>query len=124
MRDGSGQTAEEKTGESDVHFDIVVDFGDLSPRIIFWRALSYFAWLVLAVGLAAVIGLLPAMFFFLVGFMRVLGERNWGRTLTIAVAVWVFCYVLFHQVLFVPWPQSLLGDWFPVLRSNIPTNLF
>jgi TctA family transporter len=124
MRDGSGQTAEQKTGESDVHFDIVVDFGDLSPRMIFWRALSYFAWLVLAVGLAAVIGLLPAMFFFLVGFMRVLGERNWGRTLTIAVAVWVFCYVLFHQVLFVPWPQSLLGDWFPVLRSNIPTNLF
>jgi ATP/ADP translocase len=107
-----------------VHFDIVVDFGDLSSQVILRRAVIYFAWLLLAVGLAAVIGLLPAMFFFLVAFMRVLGEQNWARTLTVAVAVWVFCYVLFRQVLFVPWPQSLIGDWFPVLRSNIPTNLF
>ncbi|MDH3438796.1 MAG: tripartite tricarboxylate transporter permease, partial [Betaproteobacteria bacterium] len=124
MRDGSGQTAEQRAGQSDVHFDIVVDFGDLSPQVILWRAVTYFAWLLLAFGLAAVIGLLPAMFFVLVGFMWFLGERSWARTFAVAIAVWVFCYVLFHQVLFVPWPQSLIGDWFPVLRTNIPTNLF
>jgi TctA family transporter len=124
MRDGSEKTAEQNEGESDVHFDIVVDFGDLSPQTILRRAVSYFAWLLFAFGLAAVIGLLPAMFFFLIGFMRALGERSWARTLIIAIAVWVFCYVLFHTVLFVPWPQSLVGDWFPALRSNLSTNLF
>ena len=123
-RDGSGQTAEQREGESDVHFDIVVDFGDLAPRTILRRALVYFAWLAIAFGLASVIGLLPAMFFFLVGFMRTLGERSWARTLTIAVAVWAFCYILFHEVLLVPWPQALVGDWFPALRANRLTNLF
>jgi hypothetical protein len=122
--DGSGQIAEQGEGESDVHFDIVVDFGDLTPQVILRRALAYFAWLLFGFGLAAVIGLLPAMFFLLVGFMRALGEKNWVRTLVFAIAVWVFCYVLFHTVLFVPWPQSLLGDWFPFLRSNLATNLF
>jgi len=33
-------------------------------------------------------------------------------------------YGLFHKILIVPWPQTLVGDWFPELRSNIWTNLF
>ena len=44
--------------------------------------------------------------------------------MVIAVAAWAFCYILFHEVLFVPWPQALLGDWFPALRANRLTNLF
>lgn len=122
--DGSGDTAEQHEGESDVHFDIVVDFGDLAPRVILHRALVYFAWLAFAFGMAFVIGLLPAMFIFLVGFMRTLGESSWTRTLVIAAAVWAFCYILFHEVLLVPWPQALAGDWFPALRANRLTNLF
>jgi len=121
---GSSDNAQLRDGGPDAHFDIVVDFGDLAPRVILRRALVYFSWLALAFGLAAVIGLLPAMFFFMVGFMRALGEKSWKRTLVIAISTWAFCYILFHDVLLVPWPQALVGDWFPALRANRLTNLF
>jgi TctA family transporter len=124
MRDGSGQTAEQGEGESDAHFDIVVDFGDLSPSVITRRAVSYLTWLVSVFGLAAVIGLLPAIFFFLAGYIRFSSKESWARTLSISIGLWVFCYVLFHRILVVPWPQAVIGDWFPVLRSIPAINLF
>jgi hypothetical protein len=33
----------------------------------------------------------------------------------------VFVYVLFDQLLSVPWPGSLLGDWLPVLKDWVPS---
>jgi hypothetical protein len=32
-----------------------------------------------------------------------------------AVCVTVFIYVVFDQIIHVPWPSSLLGQWFPAL---------
>jgi hypothetical protein len=33
----------------------------------------------------------------------------------------LFIYVLFDQLLAIPWPPSLLGDYFPDLRGVIPS---
>jgi TctA family transporter len=124
MRDGSGRTAAQQDDQSDAHFDIVVDFGDMSPAAIFKRAVIYFAWLLFFFGAAAVVGLLPAMFLFLVGWMRLWGKETWKMTLMVAVIMWGFCYLLFHKVLIIPWPQSVVGDMFPVLRTMNDINLF
>ena len=64
------------------------------------------------------------MFLFLVGYMRFSGKETWTTTLTIAVAMWAFCYFLFHEILIIPWPQSVVGDLFPVLRTINAVNLF
>ena len=64
------------------------------------------------------------MFFFLVGYMRFVGKETWKVTLIIAVSMWVFCYGLFHKILFIPWPQTVIGDMFPVLRTINAINLF
>ena len=124
MRDGSGRTAAQSADQSDAHFDIVVDFGEMSPAAIFKRATIYFAWLLFFFGSAAVVGLLPAMFLFLVGWMRFWGKETWTTTLMVAVILWGFCYFLFHKILIIPWPQSLVGDMFPVLRTMNDINLF
>jgi len=121
---GTGDETTQEADESDAHFDIVVDFGDLSYRTIAWRATTYFGWCLFFFGAAAVIGLLPAMFFFLVGYMRFVGKETWKTTLIIAVSLWVFCYGLFHKILFIPWPQTVIGDMFPVLRTINSINLF
>ena len=63
------------------------------------------------------IGLLPAVLVFLICYMRLDGRESWLTTLGIALPMWGLCYTLFHIVLHVPWPQALLGEWFPVLRS-------
>ena len=112
-----------KAGQEEVHFDIQADYGDLDVPTIFKRAASYFGWLLFFFGAASVVGLLPAMFLFLVGYMRFEGKESWKVTLGVAIPMWLLSYGLFHKILFVPWPQTLLGDWFPELRSNIWTNL-
>ena len=109
---------------ADVHFDIQADYGDLSVRTIFLRAGVYFGWLLFFFGAAALVGILPGMFLFLVGYMRYEGKESWTTTLAIAVPMGIFCYWLFHKILIVPWPQTVFGDLFPELRSSVWLNLF
>ena len=72
---------------------------------------------------ATVIGLLPALFVFLLGFTLTEGRERWVIALAVAVLTSAAWYFLFHQVLRVPWPAALLGDLLPVLRSNPLTNV-
>ncbi len=110
--------------KTDVHFDIVVDFGDLPIPTIWRRAFAYFAFCGGFFLGASIIGLLPAMFFFLVIYMKTWGKASWAVTLGIAVPLWAFCYGLFHHILIIPWPQSVVGDTWPILRTMNDINLF
>ncbi len=126
VEDARGTTAGDafKAGEEEVHFDIQADYGDLGVRDIFIRAARYFGWLVAFFVTGSVIGLLPAMFFFLVGYMRFEGKESWKLILYIAVPMWVASYALFHTLLLVQWPMTVIGDIFPELRSIAWANLF
>ena len=74
--------------------------------------------------MAAVIGLLPAIFFFMVGYMRFWARESWTLVLGLSISLWIFCYFLFHHILIIPWPQTVVGDIFPVLRTINWANLF
>ena len=111
-------------GEEDIHFDIQADYGDLSTRAIFVRAGTYFAWLVGFDAVALIIGLLPAMLIFLITYIRFEGKENWKVVLAVSLPLWIGSYSLFHQILLVTWPQSVVGDLFPVLRTIEWLNLF
>jgi hypothetical protein len=121
---GSMASDKQKVPGEDVHFDIQADYGDLSVSDIFKRAANYFMWLLGFLGIAYAVGLLPSMFLFLVGYMRFQAEESWKSTLMVSVPMWLVSYGLFHKLLVVPWPQSILGNIFPALRSSIWTNLF
>ena len=99
--------------QSDVHFDISADYGDLPGAEVTKRVITYFAWLLFFFGASAVIGLLPAMFVFLVGYMRFEGKEGWGTTLAVATSIWLLSYFLFHKLLVIPWPQAVVGDLLP-----------
>ena len=107
-----------------MHFDIQVDFGDLSKRTIFIRAATYFAWCLFFLGAAAVVGILPALLLFLIGNIRFEGKESWKMTLAVALPVWGVSYILFHTILRILWPHAVIGDWFPALRSIQALNLF
>ena len=112
------------TSTSDVHFDIQADYGGLDGKTIFRRASEYFGWCLAYFVAAALVGLLPAIFLFLVGFMRFVGKEGWRMSLSVAIPMWLFCYALFHHILIIPWPQSIIGDFLPGLRSTVWFNLF
>ncbi|MCH8138604.1 MAG: tripartite tricarboxylate transporter permease [Proteobacteria bacterium] len=120
---GPGESQEAR-GQSDMHFDIQVDFGDLSKRTILTRAATYFAWCLFFLGAAAVVGILPALLLFLIGNIRFEGKESWKMTLAVALPVWGLSYILFHRILRILWPHAVIGDWFPALRSIQALNLF
>ena len=119
-----GKEITQNEDESDVHFDIVVDFGDLDKATITRRSFAYFGWCGAFFLMASIVGLMVSMFLFLVGYMRFWGKATWTVTLGISVSLWVFCYVLFHHILIIPWPQTVVGDIWPVLRTINWANLF
>ncbi|MDA0787724.1 MAG: hypothetical protein O3B37_15695, partial [Proteobacteria bacterium] len=95
----------------------------ISGADIVGRGTVFFGWCLGYLGVTALIGLLPAMFLFLVGYMRFQGRESWRLSLTIVVPIWIFFYVLFHQFVHVVWPQSILGDLFPHLRAINALNI-
>jgi hypothetical protein len=101
-----------------------MDYGDLTQSEIHRRGAVYFAWCVGFLLIGQVIGLLPAILVFLILYLKFGSRESWLVTLGVSLPLWAFCYVLFHKILHIAWPQSLLGDWFPVLRFAEPFALF
>lgn len=65
------------------------------------------------------IGLLPTLLIYMPFFMRVEGKLSWKKALLISIPLWIAMFILFGRLLNVPWPQSLLGDTFPMLRRQV-----
>jgi TctA family transporter len=109
--------------ESSPAMDLEADFSGIPAQALRRRALAYFAWCLFVVVGATVVGLLPALLVFLIGYMRTQGRETWSTAFAVGALTWTVWYLLFHYMLDVPWPAALVGDWFPVLRSMPPTNL-
>ena len=88
------------------------------PAVIRRRALLYFAWLGAFAAAIVLIGFLPAIFVFVLGFMRIEGREPWPLALSIAGGTMVACWALFDRVLAMPWPHAILADWVPALRET------
>ncbi|MGQ0663230.1 MAG: tripartite tricarboxylate transporter permease [Pseudomonadota bacterium] len=88
----------------------------LTASVLARRAVEYFAWLAAFLALAEVIGIVPAIPVFTVLFIRLAGRESWRPTLYVGFGTGLFNWVVFDLILPIPWPQALLGDWFPGLR--------
>jgi TctA family transporter/preprotein translocase subunit Sec61beta len=115
--------AGQQTAEDDIHFDIQADYGDLATNTIYGRATRYLLWCIGYILLAQVIGLLPAILIFMLAYVRFEARETWKMTFLVTLPMWGLCYLLFHMILKVLWPQAMLGHWFPVLRGIRELNL-
>jgi TctA family transporter len=102
-----------------LHMDLTNDDDHLEKSVIAKRAAAYLGWILVFFGSTAMIGMLPTMFVFVILYMRVEGNERWSLVLPCAVSMLIFGYVVFDYLLALPWPQSYLGDWFPILRDTI-----
>ncbi len=108
------------SGES-VHMDLESDTGHLDTKVILTRAAMFFGWLVGFMASMATIGLIPTVPLFVILFMRFEGKEPWRLIIPQAVFLTAFIYVMFDQMLTIPWPPTLLGDFFPGLKGMIPS---
>lgn len=100
-----------------IHMDIVEDNNGLSNREIVKRAIGFAAWPVTFLLSMAAIGILPTIPLFIVAFMRLEGREPWRLVVPIAVGTTAFVYVVFDQLLHLPWPSTLLGQLVPALQA-------
>ena len=89
----------------------------IAPELARRRAIIYFGWLFLLLGLIAVVGFIPAIFIFVFTYMNRGFHEGWPSSLGYAAATGTVCWVVFNWALNVVWPHSLVGDMMPILRS-------
>src|SRR5215467_12870703 len=83
------------------------------------QAAIYFTWMAALMGLVAVVGFIPAIAIFIFAYMHWGFKEPPANAAIYAVATALLCWGLFHKLLAVAWPQSLLGDFFPALRAAL-----
>jgi TctA family transporter len=107
--------------EQKIHMDIKSSVGHIPWRKLLLRGAIFFGWMVLFLGSMAVIGIIPTVPLFIIAFMRLEGREKWRIVLPLAVVMCMFIYLLFDQLLAIPWPPTVLGDLVPALKGVIPS---
>jgi TctA family transporter len=102
-----------------VHMDVSSDHDEKLPRkTVLARAARFLGWFLAFLACMSVIGMLPTVPLMIAAYMRIEGREPWKLSLILAVCVTVFLYIVFDQILHIPWPESFLGQWLPGLGGG------
>jgi hypothetical protein len=115
-RDGAGATGiGGKTHK--IHMDIASKTAHLPGKIVLTRGFLFFGWMAGFMVVMALIGLIPAVPVFIIAYMRIEGREPLKIVIPMAAAVVALIYVVFDQLLAIPWPPTLAGTLFPALKA-------
>ena len=103
-----------------IHLDIETDASIEGPVVV-RRAFRFLSWLVAFLISTSIIGMLPTTALFVIAYMRLEGQEPWRLVSIFTTSLTLFSWVLFDQLLSLPWPRSQIGIWFPILRDYIPS---
>ncbi|PRY87241.1 tripartite tricarboxylate transporter permease [Donghicola tyrosinivorans] len=118
---GRGSAAAAEATHRGIHMDLASEDEDQSTSYVLIRGGIFFGWFVAFLASMAVIGLIPTVPLIIVAFMRLEGREPWRLSLIYAASVTLFIYVMFDQVIRVPWPSTVMGDLLPGLAAVIPS---
>ncbi|MPZ55363.1 MAG: hypothetical protein GEU91_02470 [Rhizobiales bacterium] len=113
--DGIGSEAKAEVQQK-IHMDLDSGTQHLPVRVILQRGGIFFGWLLAFMASMATIGLIPTVPLFVVAYMRSEAREPWRIVLPQAIGLTLFIYIVFDQLLTIPWPQTLLGTFVPTLK--------
>jgi hypothetical protein len=96
--------------------DIASKTAHLPGYTILIRGFLFFGWMIAFLCSMAVIGLIPTVPIFVIAYMRLEGPEKWRHAALMAVVMTLLIYVVFDQLLSIPWPSTWLGTLFPALK--------
>jgi TctA family transporter len=99
-----------------IHMDIASKTAHLPGDVILIRGFLFFGWMVFFLGSMAVIGLIPTVPVFIIAYMRLEGREKYRHAIIMAVIMVTLIYIVFDQLLAIPWPPTFLGEWFPAFK--------
>jgi hypothetical protein len=100
-----------------IHMDVASKTAHLPGGTILFRGALFFGWMVAFLASMAVIGLIPTVPIFVIAYMRLEGPEKWRYAIIMAAVMTTLIYVVFDQLLSIPWPPTLLGQWFPAFKT-------
>lgn len=112
----AADAARRQVGER-MHMDLESDTGHLPRRTVVLRAGIFFGWMLAFMASMALIGLIPTVPIFVIAFMRLEAREPWRLVLPQAIGLCLFIYLLFDRTIHIPWPETVLGQMFPVLKA-------
>jgi heme/copper-type cytochrome/quinol oxidase subunit 4 len=115
--DNSGGAA----ADQKIHMDLTSETGHLPLNVIVTRAARFFGYLLVFMGIMAVIGLIPTIGLFVVFFMRYENSERWPLVITYATVLVIAVTFVFEHIMHIPWPPTFLGQWFPELKAFVPS---
>ncbi len=108
--------ADGKEIEQKIHMDIASKTAHLPGNVILARGGLFFGWMLSFMAVMAVIGLIPTVPIFIISYMRFEGREPWKIVIPMAAVMVLLIYVVFDQLLAIPWPPTLAGLFFPALK--------
>jgi TctA family transporter len=108
--------ADGKEIEQKIHMDIASKTAHLPGSVILARGGLFFGWMLSFMAVMAVIGLIPTVPIFIISYMRFEGREPWKIAIPMAAVMVLLIYVVFDQLLAIPWPPTLAGLFFPALK--------
>ncbi len=104
-----------------MHMDIASNISHMPPSQIILRGAIFFGWMIFFLISMALIGLIPTVPIFIILLMRVEGPEPWRIVIPMALVMTIGIYLLFDQLLTIPWPGSLLGEYIPFWKTWVPS---
>jgi TctA family transporter len=97
-----------------IHMDVSSEHDEkLTNRVVLTRAARFFGWFLAFLACMSVIGMLPTVPLMIAAYMRMEGREPWRLSLILALCVTVFLWLVFDQILHIPWPDSFISRWMP-----------
>ncbi len=110
------QLAQTAKPDEKIHMDLSSDTAHLPTHTIIKRAARFFSYLIVFMAVMAVFGLIPTVAVFVVFFMRFENNERWSLVIPYTVILLVSISFVFDYVMSIPWPPTLIGQWFPGLK--------
>jgi len=109
------------TKKRGIYMDLRSEELAIDSRTVLARGGQFFAWFIVFLLTTALVGLIPAVVVFVVAYMRVEGRERWRFCFLYALSTAAFIFIVFDQIMHVPWPRTVLGHFFPALTSVVPS---
>jgi TctA family transporter len=112
---GIAEEAQKEISET-IHMDLTSDTAHLPLRTIVERAIRFFGYLLAFMAVMALIGLIPTVAIFIIVFMRLEGPERWPLVIGYSGVLTIAIFLVFDQMMSLPWPPTLLGTLVPALK--------
>src|SRR5205807_785776 len=110
---GGGGSGEAAAADQKIHMDLTSETGHLPLNVIITRAARFFGYLLVFMGIMAVLGLIPTVGLFVVFFMRYENSERWPLVITYATVLVIVITFVFEHIVHIPCAPTLLGQWSP-----------